>query len=320
MLLWGHLGNTHVFKEHHRSQGPGGLGRGMKVVRYDARGTGLSDPKIDFSLEAQMRDLEAVCAAARLERFALFGRQAGCPLAVTFAHRYPERVSHLVLSEPVVRGRDLPHAPTMAGIEPTPEMTQRQWEAFTLAMANITVGYSSQTFALRMAREFRDAMTPESYRAYVAWRRECNVSHLLPSIAVPTLVVSPRRDYYQSVATTVAASVNDARIFTVEADSVISGRWLPEATAAIEEFIGIPPREPSRSDPDPATGDPTVRITEREREVLQLLVDGRSNREIAGALTLSERTVARHISNMYEKAGVHGRAEITAYALRHGLV
>jgi DNA-binding CsgD family transcriptional regulator/pimeloyl-ACP methyl ester carboxylesterase len=320
MLLWSHLGNTHVFKEHHRSRGTGGLGRGMTLVRYDARGTGLSDrTSIDFSLEAQLRDLEAVCSAAGLERFALFGRQAGCPLAVTFASRYPERVSHLVLSEPIVRGGDVPHAPTMAGMEPTRDMTDRQWGAFTLALANITVGYSSQPFALRMAKEFRDSMTPESYRAYVTWRGEFDVSHLLSKIEVPTLVVSPRREYYQVTAASVAASVKDARIFTIEADNVISGRWLPEATAAIEEFLEIPPRDltPSETTHDVAT---PARLTAREREVLALLVAGRSNREIAEDLALSERTVARHIANMYEKAGVHGRVEITAYALRHHLV
>ena len=42
-------------------------------------------------------------------------------------------------------------------------------------------------------------------------------------------------------------------------------------------------------------------------------------REIAEGLVLSERTVARHIANIYEKTGAHGRAEVTAYALRHRL-
>ena len=44
------------------------------------------------------------------------------------------------------------------------------------------------------------------------------------------------------------------------------------------------------------------------------------NRKIAEGLVLSERTVARHIANIYDKAGVHGRAEVTAYALKHRIV
>ena len=63
-------------------------------------------------------------------------------------------------------------------------------------------------------------------------------------------------------------------------------------------------------------------LTEREVEVLRLLAAGRSNREIGEALVLSVRTVERHITNIYEKIGAHGkaaRAAAAAYALTHGL-
>lgn len=56
-------------------------------------------------------------------------------------------------------------------------------------------------------------------------------------------------------------------------------------------------------------------LTAREFEVLQLLAAGRRNREIAAELVLSERTVQRHISNVYGKIGVRNRAEATAFAL-----
>jgi pimeloyl-ACP methyl ester carboxylesterase/DNA-binding CsgD family transcriptional regulator len=319
MLLWGHLGNTHVFKEHYRSQSPGGLGRGLQVIRYDARGTGLSDQSaIDFSIDAQLRDLEAVRSALGLERFVLFGRMAGCPLALTYTATHPERVSHLVLADVIVRGNELPHAPSLAGIEPAPDMTAEQWDAFTVAMAHITVGYSSHSLARRIAREYRDAMSPRSYQDYLSWRRSFDVSDLLERIEVPTLVISPRRAHYQDIAVRVAAAIKGARIFTTEAAADVSGRWLPEETTAVEEFLGIAPLHSDGAggaSPDVATS-----LTKREREVLALLIAGRSNREIAEDLTLSERTVARHIANMYAKAGVHGRAEITAYALRHRLV
>jgi DNA-binding CsgD family transcriptional regulator len=63
-----------------------------------------------------------------------------------------------------------------------------------------------------------------------------------------------------------------------------------------------------------------VRLTRREAEVLGLLAQGLSNREIAGVLWLSERTVERHITGLYRKIGVERRSEATAYALRHHLV
>jgi predicted ATPase/DNA-binding CsgD family transcriptional regulator len=61
-------------------------------------------------------------------------------------------------------------------------------------------------------------------------------------------------------------------------------------------------------------------LTARETEVLKLLAAGRSNREIAGELTLSENTVLRHVSNIFAKLGVENRAAATAWAMRAGLV
>jgi ATP/maltotriose-dependent transcriptional regulator MalT len=61
-------------------------------------------------------------------------------------------------------------------------------------------------------------------------------------------------------------------------------------------------------------------LSPREREVLDLVVGGLTNREIAGELYLSEKTVARHVSNIFTKLGVSSRAAATAYAYEHGLV
>ena len=60
-------------------------------------------------------------------------------------------------------------------------------------------------------------------------------------------------------------------------------------------------------------------LTRRELEVLRLIAQGRSNREIAAALYLSPRTAERHVANIYLKLGAHSKAEAAAYALRHGL-
>ena len=60
-------------------------------------------------------------------------------------------------------------------------------------------------------------------------------------------------------------------------------------------------------------------LTAREAEILRLLADGRSNREIAEALVLSVKTVERHLANVYFKLGVRGRVEAAAYALRREL-
>jgi len=61
-------------------------------------------------------------------------------------------------------------------------------------------------------------------------------------------------------------------------------------------------------------------LTPREVEVLRLVASGKTNRSIAGHLVLSERTVARHLSNIFAKLGISSRASATAYAYEHGLV
>ena len=75
-----------------------GLARNRMLVRYDERGNGLSDHDVDdFSFEAMVRDLETVVDELGLERFPILGLSQGGAIAVTYAARHPERVSHLIL-------------------------------------------------------------------------------------------------------------------------------------------------------------------------------------------------------------------------------
>jgi DNA-binding NarL/FixJ family response regulator len=61
-------------------------------------------------------------------------------------------------------------------------------------------------------------------------------------------------------------------------------------------------------------------LTAREREVMRWVAEGETNRAIAARLGLSEKTVDRHVSNIFDKLGVSSRAAATAHALRNGLV
>jgi len=92
-----------------------------------------------------------------------------------------------------------------------------------------------------------------------------------------------------------------------------------ELVARVQRFVARRPRqapaaEERRSSPASRT------LTEREREVLDLLASGRKQKEIALDLSISAKTVATHIQNLLGKLGVHSRAELVASAYRQGLV
>jgi pimeloyl-ACP methyl ester carboxylesterase len=83
------------------------LAQRRMVVRYDCRGAGLSDRDVtDFSLDAQVLDLEAVVDRLGLERFALLSPIHSGPVAIAYAARHPDRVSHLILWNSWARTRD----------------------------------------------------------------------------------------------------------------------------------------------------------------------------------------------------------------------
>ena len=82
-------------------------------------------------------------------------------------------------------------------------------------------------------------------------------------------------------------------------------------TPLIEDFLHRARQDlPVREDP----------LTPREQEVVKLVAEGYTNKQIAEALVISEKTVERHRANILEKLGMHDRVELTRYAIRRGLV
>ncbi len=77
------------------------------------------------------------------------------------------------------------------------------------------------------------------------------------------------------------------------------------------DCISLPGKEPGKLMP--------AGLSPREVEVLRLVTQGKSNREIAEELVISERTVANHLASIFNKTGVENRAAAAAFAIRHKL-
>ena len=93
-----------------------------------------------------------------------------------------------------------------------------------------------------------------------------------------------------------------------------------ELGAAIRKVVaGEIVLDPQVENPPPLKGERKT-LTQREMEVLQMIAQGKSNKEIAAELQLSANTVAVHRANIMDALGIHKTAELVVYAIRNGLV
>jgi DNA-binding CsgD family transcriptional regulator len=173
----------------------------------------------------------------------------------------------------------------------------------------------------------RRSTTAENAVAFRQARMDVDVSDLLPLVGVPTLVMHSRGDQINPLegGRRLAAEIPGAQLVTLETDNhvLLDGEPATEACfAELEAFlqpdadalaVGVP-RQGSRA--GTATGEaPSLDVlTAREREVLDQVAAGRDNREIADELTLSVRTVERHLQTIYRKLALTGSAQRTAAA------
>ncbi len=208
------------------------------VVKYDARGTGLSDRDVtDFSLDAGVRDLEAVVDRLDLERFALFTPSLNGPASIAYAVRHPERVSHLILLNSYARTTDFTGAPQIQALM---KLADADWEVFTETLAHVAFGWSAGEPARRYAAVIRESVTQEWILAFQA-APNIDVVELLPQVRSPTLVLHRRQAAVPSVDTArgLASRIPNARLVLLEGVSGLSAPGASEAVlTAIEDFLG----------------------------------------------------------------------------------
>jgi pimeloyl-ACP methyl ester carboxylesterase/DNA-binding CsgD family transcriptional regulator len=310
------------------------LADGRTLVRYDERGTGLSDRDVaDLSFEAMVGDLEAVVDELGLERFALLGMSQGAAISIAYAVRHPERVSAMVLCGGYARGHH--HRGR------TPE--QLRDAELLLELIRAGWGTPNPKFRRVFATMFLPQASPEQYAAFDALQRVSatpeaayrlrqmfdgiDVTRLCGQVRAPTLVMHAREDAVVPFeeGRLLAALIPGSRFVTLEGTShlLVPGgpaweRFFTELRAFLDQ--AAPAAGTRGADPDEAPrrgADAGVAaLSRREREIMRLVAEGRTNAEIAAALVISPRTVERHLSNVYAKLRIEGKAARAAAAAR----
>ncbi len=207
------------------------------LVQYDMRGTGMSDREVrDFSLDARMRDLEAVADRLGLERFALYAVFSGGPTAIAFAAKRPERVSHLILTSSYASGPALLEIPGMRDIL---RLIDSDWTLYTEAVAHVVFGWDVGGIAHNVAAAMRESMSYEAAKAALATLMKDDVRGLLPLVQAPALVVHRREGMVPLNATQeLAAGIPNARLVAYEGTALPLVGDPGPAIAAIDEFLG----------------------------------------------------------------------------------
>ena len=214
------------------------LARKRMLVQYDCRGTGLSERGVDdYSLDAMVRDLEAVADCLELPSFTLWGSVNFGPVAIAYAARHPERVSQLILWCTYARGSDFftPQAETMIAL------VEKDWRLYTEALCHYFLGFSTGEMTGRLAALIRKSVTPEKWQTAYRSAAKFDVEALLPEVKAPTLVLHRRQLPWLSVdvATDLASRIPGAQLAVLEGAS--GGYALEDwqaVLAAIDEFLG----------------------------------------------------------------------------------
>jgi len=292
-------------------------------VRYDERGCGLSDWRVDdLGFDSWVRDLEAIADAVGAERFALLGVSQGAAVAIAYAVRHPDRVTHLVLHGGYARGR-LTRANTAADRDEAEAMAR---------LAEVGWGKHDPAFRNFFTTQFIPGGTPEQIQWFNEMERlstspsnaarlmrefaVIDVVDLLPRVRCPALVLHSRHDVRVPFdeGRLIATHIPGAQFVPIESGNHLLLEHEPGWQRWLDAVRGFLPRGLRSS---AATS--FSQLSSRQQEVLELLAQGRDNAQIAAALGLSDKTVRNQVSTIFARLGVEHRSQLIVLAREAGL-
>lgn len=219
------------------------LGTSFRLIRFDKRGTGMSDRVAIPSLEQRMDDVRAVMDAAGSQRAALFGVSEGGPMSLLFAATYPERTDALVIFGSYARRLHSPDHPF--GMEASDwaaflDRMEREWGG-PVAVDVFAPGMAGNEMFLRAyANYLRQAASPGAMLDIMRMNREIDVRHVLPAIRLPTLILHKTGDrlVHLGQGRHLAQHIDGARFIELPGDGHLANAGDYDLIAgAIEEFL-----------------------------------------------------------------------------------
>ncbi|HET6972825.1 MAG TPA: alpha/beta fold hydrolase [Pyrinomonadaceae bacterium] len=294
----------------------------FRYIRHDERGCGMTDWNVgDLSFARWIEDLEAVVEAVNpQEPFALLGISQGAATCIAYAVKHPERVSRLVLYGAYARG-------TYRRGDPDKERLYRA----LIDMARLGWGKDNPVFRQVFTSRFipgatdeqigwfndlcRKTTSPEIAARLLETRATIDVMDLLEHVQAPTLILHSRDDDVIPIAEghILAAGIPGAQFVELDSKNHIlldSEPGWERFCAEVLDFMNV--KESAAEDPAFES------LTAREREVLALITEGLGNAQIAERLSISEKTVRNHVTNVFDKLGVWTRAQAMVFAHDRG--
>lgn len=294
-----------------------------RYIRYDERGCGMTDRNVgDLSLDRWVADVEDIVAAAGLrEPFTMLGISQGGAICVAYAVKHPDRVSKLVLYGGYARG------PFRRGDADRASFYQAMIDLVRLEWGSDNPTFR-QVFTSRFAPEGTDeqlgwyndlcrkTLTPDIAATLLESRAMIDVTDLLGDVRAPTLVLHARGDAVAPITEghILAAGIPGAQFVELDSKNHVLLEHEPAWKRFCDEVLEFTGLKGSRYGEDAAFAS----LSRREREVLMLMAEGLGNAQIAERLSISEKTVRNHVSNLFDKLGVWTRAQAIVFALERG--
>jgi pimeloyl-ACP methyl ester carboxylesterase/DNA-binding CsgD family transcriptional regulator len=294
------------------------IGAGHTLLRYDRPGVGMSDRDVDIAaltLEDEVTVLVALLDELGLERVTLLGGSSGGCAAIAFAARSPQRVERLALYGAYGHGPSIAPAPVRQAILDT---VRAHWGLGSRVLAEIFLGETGDRAQDRFARFQRAATSAETAAGLLELAYRNDVRADLSRVRAPTVVVHRREDRAipYRLGRELAARIPDAILSPLDGHAHFP--WAGDAESVVRALRGpLAAGAGGRSGHPPTAPDV---LSPREHEVLALVAQGLSDREIAERLVVSPHTVHRHVANIRAKLGAGSRAAAIAAAARIGLL